>query len=76
MVSIAQSSFSEQRESRYPVLGPGGRTDPIQQRRRLRCLGRMAPLEELVEPGDHLRIRPTTRHVFEHTFEYSSLDRR
>ena len=61
--------------SRSAALTSSRASDPIQQRRRLRCLERTAPLEELVEPGDHLRIRPTTRHVFEHTFDGSRVRR-
>jgi len=79
MVSIAQSSVSEQRESRYPNSRPiasscaaaarfsaRGRAHLIHQARRLRRGRRMAALHQLIEPGDHLH----PHRVIEHTFEY------
>jgi len=80
MVSIAQSSVSEHRESRYPNNRPiasncaaaarfsaRAAAHLIHQPRGLRRHRGMAPLHHLIEPGDHLR----PRRFIEHTFEYA-----
>ena len=79
-VRAAREPIGEQRPDRVqlrgrgPVLGARRPADRLQQGRRLRRRGGMAPLELLIKAGDHLPPRLIIEHVFEYMRDVRHID--